>query len=61
MKVVAVTTPEANLEEDVAVQVAQSVSASNADEIMSQMIAKIQNQYGVVVNRGLAQQALAHN
>ncbi|MEP2978743.1 MAG: peptidylprolyl isomerase, partial [Lentilitoribacter sp.] len=61
MKVVAVTIPEVNLEEDVALQVAQSVSAANAEEIMSQMIAKIQNQYGVVVNRGLAQQALAHN
>lgn len=58
---VAVTIPEANLEEDTALQVAQAVSSSNADEIMSQMIAKIQNQYGVVVNRGLAQQALAHN
>lgn len=61
LKVVGVTIPEANLEEDTALQVAQSVSAANADEIMRQMIAKIQNQYGVVVNRGLAQQALAHN
>lgn len=61
LKVVAVNVPDVNLDDDKSQETATTIGLSSSQEIMGQMIAKLQNQYGVSINRGLAQQALAQN
>lgn len=61
LKVVAVNVPDVNLDDDISQETATTIGLSSSQEIMGQMIAKLQNQYGVSINRGLAQQALAQN
>jgi peptidyl-prolyl cis-trans isomerase D len=61
MKIVAVAIPDVDLTSEVATQTADGIGQATSNEIMIQLIGRLQNEYGVSVNRSLASQILSQN
>lgn len=61
MKIVAVAIPDIDLTSEVATQTADSIGQATSNELMVQLIGRLQNEYGVSVNRALATQILSQN